>query len=593
MATLRWIGAAKAVAQVTTVTPGGTIAATDTFRITRGAKWIEFTATTTTVAHVVTGLVAAAAVAQAAGIVEFSELTFTDSTTCVTITGPTSGKPFILTLLATNVSGGAAPSLAQSTTTTAVSPNHFGTAANWDNGTATPTAPAAADTIYWSNSDVDCLYDIDQNAITLTAMYVEQSFTGKIGLKDHNGNWPEDLEKYLKISATTIRIGEGPGSGSNLVRLNVGSVACTLHVLNSGTSDETGLETILWKGTSAANIVNVLRGSVGIAVKPGEAATVATLRVGYDTNIQGDATVRCGSGATLTTVTQTGGDLSIASNSTTVTKTDGILTVNGAATLTTLNLDGGPCYYRSTGMLTTAKVGDGGELNFSKTMEGRIVVDCTVNKGASVLDPNRSVTWVNPILLNRCTADDVTFDVGTHVTLKPGLEGNTGSLVTNGQVVAGFVPLDLQTQRSGDYVNLANYHHATVIFFKGTGTDGDDPILTLQQAQDNAGTGVKALNFSSVYIKQNADVQTVAAFTTITGATGGIHTFSGNGNTYTNTDGHLQAIWMVEIERSDLDIAGGFTYLRATLNDTGSNAQLGTVLYILTKPLDSTLPSAL
>ena len=46
-------------------------------------------------------------------------------------------------------------------------------------------------------------------------------------------------------------------------------------------------------------------------------------------------------------------------------------------------------------------------------------------------------------------------------------------------------------------------------------------------------------------------------------------------------------------KRNDID--GGFKYVRVTLNDTGSNAQLGCVLYILTEPrlADATPPSAL
>jgi len=159
-------------------------------------------------------------------------------------------------------------------------------------------------------------------------------------------------------------------------------------------------------------------------------------------------------------------------------------------------------------------------------------------------------------------------------------------LVESAQIVAGFVPLDLQTQRDGDYVSLRDFNHLTIVFFKGTGTDGDDPIVTLQQAQDTAGTGVKALNFTEIWRKQAADVQTVGQFTKTTQSAA---------NTYTNTDGHQQAIWVLEIDADMLDVDGGFDCVRLTLNDTGGNAQLGCVLYILTEPrfADATPPSAL
>ena len=159
-------------------------------------------------------------------------------------------------------------------------------------------------------------------------------------------------------------------------------------------------------------------------------------------------------------------------------------------------------------------------------------------------------------------------------------------LVEQTQIVAGFVPLDLQTQRDADFVHLRDFNHLSVIFFKGTGTDGDDPTVTLQQATDNVGSGAKALNFTEIWRKQGADVQTVAQFTKTTQSAA---------NTYTNTDGHLQAIWVLEIDADMLDVDGGFKYVRLTLNDTGTNAQLGCVLYVLSEPrfAEATPPSAL
>ena len=148
-------------------------------------------------------------------------------------------------------------------------------------------------------------------------------------------------------------------------------------------------------------------------------------------------------------------------------------------------------------------------------------------------------------------------------------------LVENAQLVAGFVPLDLQTQRDADWVCLADFNHLTVIFFKGTGTDGDDPVVTLEQATTNAGAGAKALTFTEIWRKQAADVQTVGQFT---------RTTQSASDSYTNTDGHQQAIWVLEIDADMLDVDGGFDHVRVTLGDTGTNPQLGCVLYVLTEP---------
>ncbi|MFO0966840.1 MAG: hypothetical protein U0793_14805 [Gemmataceae bacterium] len=159
-------------------------------------------------------------------------------------------------------------------------------------------------------------------------------------------------------------------------------------------------------------------------------------------------------------------------------------------------------------------------------------------------------------------------------------------LIEKAQITAGFVPLDLQTQRDGDWVGMQDYNHLTIVFYKGVGTANDDPIVTLQQAQDNSGTGAKALTFTEIWRKQASDVQTVAQFTKTTQSAA---------NTYTTTAAASQAIWVLEIDADMLDVDGGFKYVRLTLNDIGSNPQLGCVLYILTEPrfADATPPTAL
>ncbi|MBI3406943.1 MAG: hypothetical protein HY040_01120 [Planctomycetes bacterium] len=144
----------------------------------------------------------------------------------------------------------------------------------------------------------------------------------------------------------------------------------------------------------------------------------------------------------------------------------------------------------------------------------------------------------------------------------------------------------MQTQRDGDWVNLRDFNHLSIIFYKGAGTSGDNCTVTLQQAQDNAGTGAKALSFTEIWRKQASDVQTVGQFTKTTQSAA---------NTFTNTNAVDQAIWVLEIDADMLDVDGGFKYVRLTLNDVGSNAQLGCVLYALSQPryAEATPPSAL
>jgi len=154
------------------------------------------------------------------------------------------------------------------------------------------------------------------------------------------------------------------------------------------------------------------------------------------------------------------------------------------------------------------------------------------------------------------------------------------------QLVAGFVPVNLATAaNSGDYVSLKNYRHVAIVFFKGEGTAGDDPTLTVQQASAVAGTGAKALNFTTVYTKQGADLAAVGGFTKVTQTAG---------NTYTDaTSAEVQAIWVVEFNAEDLDSEGGFDCVTASVADVGTNAQIGALLYILSEPRFTPPPSAI
>ena len=42
-------------------------------------------------------------------------------------------------------------------------------------------------------------------------------------------------------------------------------------------------------------------------------------------------------------------------------------------------------------------------------------------------------------------------------------------------------------------------------------------------------------------------------------------------------------MYVFEIDAADLDVDGGFDCIRVTVGDTGVNAQLGTIIYILSE----------
>lgn len=146
-------------------------------------------------------------------------------------------------------------------------------------------------------------------------------------------------------------------------------------------------------------------------------------------------------------------------------------------------------------------------------------------------------------------------------------------LVERAQICAGFGPVDTSAAaNNGDWVSMKDFDSCAIIFFKGAGTAGDDPTLTLKQATDVSGTGAKALNFSRVDYKQGT-LTSLGTFTTAMQAPA---------NTYLDaTSAENAGIYVVEVKSDDLDVNNGFDCVQFSVADIGTNAQLGAALYLL------------
>ena len=108
------------------------------------------------------------------------------------------------------------------------------------------------------------------------------------------------------------------------------------------------------------------------------------------------------------------------------------------------------------------------------------------------------------------------------------------------------------------------------VLYKAAGTAGDNPVVTLQQATTNTGTGAKALTFTRARTK----IGPIASTPQWTIAT------QAQANTYTPTSAASQALIAVEVQATDLDLGNGFGYVQLSVPDTGTNAQLGAAFYI-------------
>jgi hypothetical protein len=143
------------------------------------------------------------------------------------------------------------------------------------------------------------------------------------------------------------------------------------------------------------------------------------------------------------------------------------------------------------------------------------------------------------------------------------------------QVVSGFLPVNMATAaNTGDFISLKNYEKVTIVFFKGTGTGGDDPTLTNQEAtavdgSDNTNLAV----IDKIYAKQAAtDLTSTGTFTVRTQTAAA--TFVGDA-----TSAEEAGLYLIDVYASDL--SAGFTCINASVGDIGTNAQIGALLYFL------------
>lgn len=145
-------------------------------------------------------------------------------------------------------------------------------------------------------------------------------------------------------------------------------------------------------------------------------------------------------------------------------------------------------------------------------------------------------------------------------------------LFSEWHVISAIAPLDLQTARTGDVISTKNYSHVAVVFFKGAGTAGDDPVLTFAQGTDVAFGTNKALTVAEFWQAQQTLLTSDDTFTRVTQTASETVSLDG-------TSAEKQGIYIFEFAASDFDSDGGYDCLRVAIGDTGGNAQLGCVLY--------------
>ena len=429
MATLRWESGAFAIAQVNTWTFAGTWEATDINRVQVGNKIKDTVTGSTVIATIITTLETALEAVDDDDWPELlsdeSGVTITTTATTMVFTANEPGVPFTATFSmfdtaygaadAQTIEGAATPTTGTATTVNS-GPNVYDTLANWDSG----ALPVDADTIIFENADESAgvLYGLDQSAIEPAAVYVMMSFEAPIGLAKTNTlgtEYPEYRSDYLTIGPVILDVGRGQGSGSGRLKFNSGTDPCAVTVHNTGSPEEANVPAFLWKGTDAGNTFTA-RGnaSCGIAFFGGETATVATL------TLDGNASVVCGLGVTLTTINVNGGRLEVNSNiAGTITVRGGEVTLNGTTTVAQMTVRGGRVVVNSSGTWAgnTILAGDG-VLDFSEAPVTLAITNPIEMYGPNcrIIDPNKRITTLVVDLNEGADAGQIVWGVNVRLS---------------------------------------------------------------------------------------------------------------------------------------------------------------------------------
>ncbi|MCK5613115.1 hypothetical protein KAR91_65180 [Candidatus Pacearchaeota archaeon] len=410
MATKYFEPKALPVAQLTTVTVGGTLAG-ETFTISVGGVDIaSHTDTDTLIASTVAALVSAwntSAHAYATGIAAADaspDITLTGDTGGAAGGGTEDGSPFILTL---NTPGGAA-TFAQAETTSATGPHHFNNASNFSDG----SLPGASDTVIIADTDINICWGLESVTATGLVLKIDQSYTGMIGLRTSNfaANNSGDVydstafeyrPTYLQLDISDLEIGRNNGvgipDGSQRIKIdNDRASGSSTTILNtSETSEETDLPTVRLKAAHASAhfyIQNTGAGGAGICVDtPGETSTIGNVYVDGITS-----RFNTGDGTTLTNWTQHEGinQMGAAATVTAVNRYGGTLTIRDGVTVTAL-VDDGAGQTINNGVATTTTIVSGGYVDGTQSGEARTWA--TVQLSTGTLNVDTSVVSITTL----------------------------------------------------------------------------------------------------------------------------------------------------------------------------------------------------
>lgn len=282
----------------------------------------------------------------------------------------------------------------------------FNTAANWSD----TAAPGNNDTLVFNHlGTANCTTNLS-TILTGVTVIVEKSYTGQIGVLSGA------TATYLVLDGGTLNVGQttggtSSGSGSPLVMVNFGSTAGTVNLYDSASTSSTSYyPPVIVKGTSLT--WNQFGGSAGVAVLPGETATLTAAKIlkGYNPTVS--PSLYLGTGVTTTALNAALGNIVNRSA-----QTQTAVTLSGTAQYlydgtgahTTLTTEiGSTAIYSGTGTITT--LNNGGTFDREKDPRALTITNTNLYRGCALLLNNgvaSSTTRTNAVAFVRCAIQDI------------------------------------------------------------------------------------------------------------------------------------------------------------------------------------------
>ena len=263
----------------------------------------------------------------------------------------------------------------------------WGVAANW----SPAGVPVNADDVILENSEQDVSGTLDQSAVSLDSLRIDQSFLGLIGT----------AAAYLQIGASVVTIGliDGPGTpaGSGRIKLNLGAVASEVTILRSSNSQEdANLAPIRLLLNNAASNVYARSGNIGIAVEAGEVSVINDLEVSHVDGHSQEPTVVVGTGVTMGDLAQHGGDVTLLCAAVAITKHLGTLRTEGSGTITSLAQYDGAAVLNNVGAIAALDL-HGGTVDLTENREARTITTPKIWPGAEISYDPAVITFTNPL----------------------------------------------------------------------------------------------------------------------------------------------------------------------------------------------------